>query len=301
MIAEPWDIGPGGYQLGNFPAPFLEWNDRFRDDVRCYWRGDDWKTGQLATALAGSSDIFSRNGGRATRSVNFLAAHDGFTLMDLVSYQSKHNEANGEANRDGHNENHSWNNGVEGETADPDIRRHRRDDVKALVSTLFASRGSVMLTAGDEGGRSQRGNNNAYCQDNEITWLDWKALDEELVAHTAFVSSLRRRFPVFSESGFLNGDGDVEWISLSGQPMTVGEWETPGLATLGMLLSTGDRSARRDTRLAVLFNRSRNRQLFTLPSAGGSTWRRLSAPSARRTGDDRPVVEPRSVAFFVEN
>jgi glycogen operon protein len=158
-----------------------------------------------------------------------------------------------------------------------------------------------MLTAGDEGGRSQRGNNNAYCQDNEITWLDWKALDEELVAHTAFVSSLRRRFPVFSESDFLNGDGDVEWISLSGQPMTVGEWETPGLATLGMLLSTGDRSARRDTRLAVLFNRSRNRQLFTLPSAGGSTWRRLSAPSARRTGDDTPVVEPRSVAFFVEN
>lgn len=150
MIAEPWDIGPGGYQLGNFPPPFLEWNDRVRDDLRCYWRGDDWKTGALATALAGSSDIFSRNDGRETRSVNFLAAHDGFTLIDLVSYTGKHNDANGEHNRDGHNENHSWNNGVEGETVYPTIRKRRRDDVMALISTLFATRGSIMLTAGDE-------------------------------------------------------------------------------------------------------------------------------------------------------
>ncbi|ARM89984.1 glycogen debranching enzyme GlgX 1 [Rhizobium sp. CIAT894] len=300
MIAEPWDIGPGGYQLGNFPSPFLEWNDRVRDDLRCYWRGDDWKTGSLATALAGSSDIFSRSGGTETRSVNFLAAHDGFTLTDLVSYAGKHNDANGEHNRDGHNENHSWNNGVEGETVYPSIRKRRRDDVMALISTLFATRGSIMLTAGDEGGRSQHGNNNAYCQDNEITWLDWKALDEDLVAHTAFVAGLRRRFTVFSETGFLSGNGDVEWISLSGEPMTVAEWETPSLSTLGMLLATGDSSLRgRQTRLAVLFNRSESRQLFTLPCEGEPGWRQLTPEGAKKAGA-RVTVEPRSVAFFAE-
>lgn len=300
MIAEPWDIGPGGYQLGNFPPPFLEWNDRVRDDLRCYWRGDQWKTGALATALAGSSDIFSRHDGKATRSVNFLAAHDGFTLIDLVSYAGKHNDANGEHNRDGHNENHSWNNGVEGETLYPSIRKRRIKDVMALISTLFASRGSIMLTAGDEGGRSQRGNNNAYCQDNEITWLDWKALDEDLIAHTAFVAGLRRRFTVFSETGFLSGNGDVEWISVSGEPMTVAEWETPSLPTLGMLLATGDRaSGGRRTRLAVLFNRSESRELFTLPLEGEASWRQLTPAGAKKAGP-RVTVEPRSVAFFIE-
>ncbi|MBY3422181.1 glycogen debranching protein GlgX [Rhizobium laguerreae] len=301
MIAEPWDIGPGGYQLGSFPPPFLEWNDRVRDDLRCYWRGDDWKTGALATALAGSSDIFSRNDGKETRSVNFLAAHDGFTLIDLVSYAGKHNDANGEHNRDGHNENHSWNNGVEGETVYPTIRKRRRDDVMALISTLFATRGSIMLTAGDEGGRSQHGNNNAYCQDNEITWLDWKALDGDLIAHTAFVAGLRRRFTVFSETSFLSGNGDVEWISLSGEPMSVAEWETPSLSTLSMLLSTGDRSSRgRQTRLGVLFNRSGSRQFFTLPSEGEPDWRQLTPDGVKKTGG-RAIVEPRSIAFFVEN
>jgi glycogen operon protein len=177
MIAEPWDIGPGGYQLGNFPAPFLEWNDRVRDDLRRYWRGDDNMTGDLATALAGSSPIFGRDGRTRTRSVNFLAAHDGFTLLDLVSNANKHNEANGEQNRDGHNENLSWNNGIEGATDDREILQRRRTDVMALLSTLFATRGTIMISAGDEGGRSQRGNNNAYCQDNEINWLDWTKLD----------------------------------------------------------------------------------------------------------------------------
>ncbi|MBX5047396.1 glycogen debranching protein GlgX [Rhizobium lentis] len=300
MIAEPWDIGPGGYQLGNFPSPFLEWNDRVRDDLRCYWRGDQWKTGSLATALAGSSDIFSRNDGSHTRSVNFLAAHDGFTLIDLVSYAGKHNDANGEHNRDGHNENHSWNNGVEGETLYPTIRKRRINDVMALISTLFATRGSIMLTAGDEGGRSQHGNNNAYCQDNEITWLDWKALNEDLIAHTSFVAGLRRRFAVFSETSFLSGNGDVEWISLSGEPMTVADWETPSLSTLGMLLATADQVFRgRQTRLAVLFNRSESRQLFTLPSENEPGWRQLTPEGAKKAGAS-VTVEPRSVAFFVE-
>ena len=300
MIAEPWDIGPSGYQLGNFPAPFLEWNDRARDDIRCYWRGDGWKTGSLATVLAGSSNIFSANGGTATRSVNFLAAHDGFTLMDLVSYSGKHNEANGENNRDGHNENHSWNNGVEGETVYPVIRERRKADVMALISTLFASRGSIMLTAGDEGGRTQHGNNNAYCQDNEITWVDWNLLDEDLIAHTAFVAALRRRFSVFSDLTFFSGNGDVEWISLSGEPMTTGEWETPSLSTLGMMLATRDRSSRKQTRLAVLFNRSEQHQLFTLLSTGEANWRQL-LPGETRNVAARVMVEPRSVAFFVEN
>ncbi|ULR44639.1 glycogen debranching protein GlgX [Rhizobium sp. K102] len=300
MIAEPWDIGPGGYQLGNFPPPFLEWNDRVRDDLRCYWRGDQWKTGALATALAGSSDIFARNDGKGTRSVNFLAAHDGFTLIDLVSYAGKHNDANGEHNRDGHNENHSWNNGVEGETLYPSIRKRRINDVMALISTLFATRGSIMLTAGDEGGRSQRGNNNAYCQDNEITWLDWKTLNEDLIAHTAFVAGLRRRFTVFSETDFLSGNGDVEWISVSGGPMTVAEWETPSLAVLGILLATGDRASRgKRTRLAVLFNRSESRELFTLPSEGEACWRQLT-PAGVKMAAARVTVEPRSVAFFIE-
>ncbi|MBX4951920.1 glycogen debranching protein GlgX [Rhizobium binae] len=300
MIAEPWDIGPGGYHLGNFPQPFLEWNDRVRDDLRCFWRGDQWKTGALATALAGSSDIFSRNDGKGTRSVNFLAAHDGFTLIDLVSYAGKHNHANGEHNRDGHNENHSWNNGIEGETLYPSIRKRRKNDVMALLSTLFATRGSIMLTAGDEGGRSQRGNNNAYCQDNAITWVDWKALDEDLIAHTAFVAGLRRRFTVFSETDFLSGNGDVEWISISGEPMTVAEWETPGLPTLGMLLATDDRASKgKRTRLAVLFNRSESRQLFTLPSEGEASWRQLTPVGAKKVGA-RVTVEPRSVGFFIE-
>ncbi|RDJ08836.1 glycogen debranching protein GlgX [Rhizobium grahamii] len=298
MIAEPWDIGPGGYQLGNFPVPFLEWNDRVRDNIRCYWRGDDWKTGPLATALAGSSDIFGRNGGQATRSVNFLAAHDGFTLNDLVSYNGKHNEANGEENRDGHNENHSWNNGVEGETRYPDIIRRRRDDLKALLSTLFASRGSIMLTAGDEAGRTQRGNNNAYCQDNDITWMDWAALDDELIAHTAFISGLRKRFSVFSETGFLNGNGDVEWISPSGQPMSVQQWETPNFSTLGMVLATRDEQGGKATRLAVLFNRSGGEEIFALP--GLASWRHL-APDAPKKSVTSAIVPRRSVAFYLES
>jgi glycogen operon protein len=301
MIAEPWDIGPGGYQLGNFPAPFLEWNDRVRDDTRCYWRGDDWKTGPLATALAGSSDIFSRNGGAATRSVNFLAAHDGFTLKDLVSYSGKHNEANGEENRDGHNENHSWNNGVEGETSDPEVQARRRADLMALISTLFASRGSVMLTAGDEGGRTQHGNNNAYCQDNAITWVDWTTLDEELITHTAFVATLRKRFSVFSQAGFFTGDGDVEWISSVGQPMTVREWETPNLSAFGMVLATGDRTTGKQVRLAVLFNRTHQAQDFILPASGTTAWWLLNGTGNSRKIDGAATVPPRSVAFCLEN
>ncbi|SIR01307.1 glycogen operon protein [Rhizobium sp. RU20A] len=296
LIAEPWDIGPGGYQLGNFPAPFLEWNDRARDDLRRFWRGDRGMIGQLATLLSGSSDIFSRNNGGATRSVNFVAAHDGFTLMDLVSHAHKHNEANGEDNRDGHNENHSWNNGVEGATTDPAILAARRRDVKALISTLMATRGTVMLTAGDEAGRSQRGNNNAYCQDNAITWLDWSALDTELLAHTAAISAIRSRFTVFSENTFFTGDGDVSWLTFDARPMAVSDWENPETETLTMLLATLDRQTTLKTHLAVVFNRSPFPRQFRLPSPlPGRRWADLLGDGAAGG-----LVEARAVAFVVE-
>ena len=192
MIAEPWDVGPGGYQLGNFPAGWLEWNDRFRDDVRRFWRGDTHTAGIFATRITGSSDIFT---GAVTRSVNFIAAHDGFTLADLVSYQVKHNDGNGEGNRDGHDENFSWNNGVEGATEDALVLSRRKADARALLATLFASRGTLLITAGDEFGRTQQGNNNAYAQDNAMTWIDWQNRDLELEDFVAGLAALRGNCP----------------------------------------------------------------------------------------------------------
>ncbi|WP_288483310.1 glycogen debranching protein GlgX [uncultured Novosphingobium sp.] len=218
LIAEPWDVGPGGYQLGAFPPHWLEWNDRFRDDVRRFWRGDG-SIGALATGLAGSSDVF----GADCRSINFLAAHDGFTLADMLAYAERHNHANGEDNRDGHGENVSWNNGVEGPSDDPAVLARRQAAVRALLSTLFASTGTVMLTAGDEFGRSQQGNNNAYAQDNPVTWVDWAGRDlalEDYVAGLARWRAERRRwFTQFPQAG--------QWLSRHG-PMTVADWEAAG-------------------------------------------------------------------------
>ncbi|MUO78310.1 glycogen debranching protein GlgX [Agrobacterium vitis] len=295
MIAEPWDIGPGGYQLGNFPSPFLEWNDRARDTMRRFWRGDDGLTGEMATVLAGSSDMFSRNGNTHTRSVNLIAAHDGFTLHDLVSYAHKHNEANGEDNRDGHSDNHSWNNGTEGETNDTDILAARKRDCIALLSTLFASKGWVMLTAGDEGGRSQRGNNNAYCQDNAITWLDWAVLDADLVAHTGRLAALRRRFPALTDPTFFTGNGDVSWIDASGLPMSVETWQNPQARFLGLLVATPDRSTGHDTRLAILINRG-EACAINLPASTDGGWREVFSDAAV----SELVMEPHHVTFLVE-
>lgn len=230
LIAEPWDIGPGGYQLGRFPAPFLEWNDRYRDDVRRFWRGDEGTVGALATRLAGSSDVF---GGAASRTVNFLAAHDGFTLANLVAHETRHNAANGEQNRDGHGENFSWNNGVEGASDDPGILAARRRDVMALLSILFASRGTIMLTAGDEFGRSQRGNNNAYCQDNALSWLDWDGRDRVLEGHAIQLAQLRATHAALRDPAFL-GDGDVDWLTAEGGRMTETDWHDPARGTLQM-------------------------------------------------------------------
>lgn len=218
MIAEPWDIGPGGYQLGNFPENWLEWNDCYRDDVRRFWRGDG-AANVLATRMAGSSDIF---GGKC-RSVNFLAAHDGFTLADTVAYEHRHNHANGENNRDGHGENFSWNCGVEGPTGDSAVLARRASMLRAMLGTLFASTGTIMLTAGDEFGRSQGGNNNAYCQDFPI---DWSARDIALEDYVAALSAQRAQSGD-AMAGFPEGG---TWTDTAGKPLTAGEWEGPGLA-----------------------------------------------------------------------
>lgn len=297
LIAEPWDIGPGGYQLGNFPAGFLEWNDRFRDDVRLFWRGDPGRLGAFATALCGSSNIFQRDGATRTRSVNFVAAHDGFTLMDLVSYGRKHNEANGENNRDGHNDNHSWNNGAEGETGDAAVRTARQRDAMALLSTLFVSKGAVLLTAGDEGGRSQHGNNNAYCQDNAITWLDWSALDAELVAHTAALAAIRRRFDAFTDTAFLTGRGDVEWLRPDGLPMQTGDWDNPLASSFVMLLTSRDTLDDSKVRLAVCVNRGRQAVFLALPSPGSGNWHSLLSRSGGPAGE----IAPRSIDILIEH
>lgn len=219
MIAEPWDIGPGGYQLGNFPPDWLEWNDRYRDDVRRFWRGDG-SAGTLATRLMGSGDVFDT----PTRSVNFLAAHDGFTLADLVAYVDRHNHANGEDNRDGHGDNLSWNHGVEGRSDDPAVIAARDADLRALLATLFATRGVIQLTAGDEFGRTQRGNNNAYAQDNAIGWVDWAARDVALEEYVAALATWRAARPAVSDPAI---PAHADWFALDGTPMTPAAWEDP--------------------------------------------------------------------------
>ncbi len=215
MIAEPWDLA--AYELGRFPAPWLEWNDRYRDDVRRFWRGDG-SAGALATRLAGSSDVF---GDTATRSVSFVAAHDGFTLADLVSHAERHNHANGEDNRDGHAHEIAWNNGVEGASDDPAVVARRTADVRALLTTLFATRGTIMLTAGDEFGRTQAGNNNAYAQDNAATWLDWEGRDRALEAFVADLAAIRRACPTIRDPAIRH---DARWFRLDGTAMTAADW-----------------------------------------------------------------------------
>ncbi|WP_153505800.1 glycogen debranching protein GlgX [Cumulibacter manganitolerans] len=234
LIAEPWDIGEGGYQVGNFPPLWTEWNGKYRDTVRDFWRGEPATLGEFASRLTGSSDLYAHNGRRPAASINFVTAHDGFTLRDLVSYNEKHNEANGEGNQDGESHNRSWNSGAEGPTDDPEVRELRERRSRNFIATLMLSQGVPMLLHGDELGRTQQGNNNAYCQDNELTWVDWSAVDEDLLAFTSALTKLRHEHPIFRRRRFFDGhpepddkgnvERDIAWLTPSGDEMTEADW-----------------------------------------------------------------------------
>ena len=269
LIAEPWDLGMDGYRLGRFPPGWSEWNDRFRDDVRAFWLTGEAGIGALAQRLAGSSEVFRHDGRLPQAGINFITAHDGFTLRDLVSYRHKHNAANGENNRDGHSHNFSSNCGVEGDSDDPVVNECRRRLQRALLATLFAAQGVPMLQGGDEIGRTQQGNNNAYCQDNPLTWLDWARVDSELFDFTAGLIALRKRLPHLRRRAWLTGRStayghrDVIWQHAEGREMRQDDWQaTPSGVqqnTLGCLL---DDAA---GKLLLLFNRSADAQNFVLP------------------------------------
>ncbi len=246
LIAEPWDLGEGGYQVGGFPVGWTEWNGKYRDVIRDYWKGEGGLIGELAYRVSGSSDLYEHSGRKPYASVNFVTAHDGFTLRDLVTYNEKHNEANLDENRDGESHNRSWNCGVEGPTDDPEVRALRNRQIRNFLTTLMVSQGVPMLLAGDESGRTQRGNNNAYCQDNEITWHDWalNQEDQDLLAFTRALIELRRTHRVFRRRSFfqdrsIRGDGvrDIVWLDPNGSEMTEQQWRESYARTLGVFLS----------------------------------------------------------------
>jgi isoamylase len=288
LIAEPWDCGPGGYQVGRFSPGWAEWNDRYRDTVRAFWRGDPGRISELASRLTGSADLFDRRGRKPWASVNFLTAHDGFTLNDLVSFNDKHNEANGEENRDGHSNNLSANHGVEGPTNDPAILDIRFRQMRNMLATLLLSRGTPMLVAGDEFARTQHGNNNAYCQDNEISWIDWGAMEgdrADLARFTRRVIAIRRALPMLRRGRFLSGRldeelgvKDVTWLTPAGDEMTSAHWEDANARSFGVMLDgraqeSGIRRIGTDATLLLLLNAHDSGVQFNLPSAaGGQEW-----------------------------
>ena len=281
LIAEPWDLGEGGYQVGNFPVGWTEWNAKYRDAVRAYWKGDGGLIGDLAYRLTGSSDLYAHNGRRPNASINFVTAHDGFTLRDLVSYEQKHNQANGEGNRDGENHNQSWNCGVEGDTDDPAILALRARQKRNLLATLLLSQGVPMLVAGDEMGRTQRGNNNAYCQDNRTSWVNWslRSEDRQLLEFVREVAALRRGHPAFRRRSFFPAHGlrdglrNILWFDPDGLEMGDEEWRMGFARCLGMYLSgenmgETDRQGRPvvDDDFLLLINAHHEEIPFLLPS-----------------------------------
>ncbi|PKI90736.1 glycogen debranching enzyme GlgX [Actinomycetales bacterium SN12] len=290
LIAEPWDIGPGGYQVGNFPPQWSEWNGKYRDTVRDFWRGEPQALGEFASRLTGSADLYEHSGRRPVASVNFITAHDGFTLRDLVSYAEKHNEANGEDNNDGESHNRSDNLGVEGHTDDPDVNRRRAMRQRNMLATLLLSQGVPMISHGDELGRTQDGNNNGYAQDNEITWIDWEAADLPLVEFTAALTRLRALHPTFRRSRFFDGkpvrveEGspvpDIEWLRPDGRTMQPEDWESGFGLSIGMFLNgrgirEKDRQGRPvdDVNFLVYFNSGDESVDVVLPDARhGATW-----------------------------
>ncbi len=287
LIAEPWDVGEGGYQVGNFPPLWSEWNGKYRDTVRDYWRGTDQTLGEFGNRLTGSSDLYEMTGRRPYASINFVTAHDGFTLRDLVSYNDKHNDANGENNNDGTNDNRSWNCGVEGPTGDPAINALRSRQQRNFLTTLLLSIGVPMICGGDELGRMQRGNNNAYCQDNEISWFDWEKVDDELSAFVSRMIHFRRDHAVFQRRRWFAGRslrgaeaGDIGWFKPDGQLMSEDDWRSGFARTLGVFLNgkaipTPDSHGEPivDDSFYILFNAHYEAMAFTLPTCPwGDRW-----------------------------
>jgi glycogen operon protein len=290
LIAEPWDVGEGGYQVGNFPPLWSEWNGKYRDVMRDYWRGTDSLIDDLASRFTGSSDLYALTGRSPTASINFITAHDGFTLRDLVSYNEKHNEANGEENRDGADDNRSWNCGVEGPTDREDVNRLRARQQRNFMTTLLLSIGVPMICGGDEIGHTQHGNNNAYCQDNEISWFDWENVDAELFAFVARIIRFRKEHPNFRRRRWFAGRpmhgseaGDVGWFKPDGNVMTDQDWQTGYARSLGVFLN-GDAIQTPDTRgepitddsFYLLFNAHYESITFKLPTCPwGDRWTRV--------------------------
>jgi isoamylase len=304
LIAEPWDVGEGGYQAGNFPILWNEWNGRFRDTVRSFARGERRVVGDLGYRLTGSSDLFEDDGRHPHASVNFVTAHDGFTLRDLVSYERKHNEANGENNSDGVDENLSQNCGVEGDSKDERILAKRRTVARSMLATLFVSQGVPMLEMGDELWRTQRGNNNPYCHDSELTWVDWRMTGDAraMLVATRALAELRKRHPVFRRRQFLRGDlvpggkcKDIVWLTRDGTEMTAEHWANPPTATIAFRLDgaavdsapAASEAAPNDDSFLVLMNGERETMRFALPPAAlGKAWQVVVEPSeGLRVGD----------------
>ncbi|HOV03243.1 MAG TPA: glycogen debranching protein GlgX [Kaistiaceae bacterium] len=322
LIMEPWDVGYGGYRLGGFPPGQAEWNDRYRDTVRRFWRGDGGMAPEFATRIAGSADFFDRNGRRPWASINFVAAHDGLTLADSVAFATKHNEANGEENRDGHSENFSANYGVEGPTTDPEIRAVRNRQRRNLMATLLLSQGTPMIHAGDEIGNGQGGNNNAYAQDNSTGWVDWGGLhtDADFLAFVRRLAAFRRDNKAVRQSRFLHGNcragediKDIQWIAPDGREMGRDGWSNPGLRCLAVVLRTAADAPAYDiveSPVMIVVNASAEATRFVMPAASpGHVWKMEIDTT---TADGAPAIavplgsraslamEPRSLAVFVE-
>jgi glycogen operon protein len=290
LIAEPWDLGPGGYQVGNFPPQWTEWNGKYRDTVRDFWRSEPATLDEFAYRLTGSADLYEHTARRPVASINFVTAHDGFTLHDLVSYNEKHNEANGEDNNDGESHNRSWNCGVEGPTDDPEITALRARQQRNFLTTLLLSQGVPMISHGDELGRTQGGNNNGYCQDNEITWIDWANADEDLLEFTRTVSALRAAHPVFRRRRFFSGKpvgrrgagglSDIAWFAPDGDEMTGEDWGSGFAKSVAVFLNgqgIPDRDVRgqpvTDDSFLLCFNAHHEAIEFTLPPKEfGTAW-----------------------------
>jgi isoamylase len=306
LIAEPWDVGEGGYQVGNFPALWSEWNGKYRDTVRDFWRGEPATLGEFASRITGSADLYEHSGRRPVASINFVTAHDGFTLADLVSYNEKHNDANGEDNNDGESHNRSWNCGVEGPTDDPEVLGLRARQQRNFIASLLLSQGVPMLLHGDEMGRTQQGNNNGYCQDSELTWINWDSIDQPLIEFTAAVNALRAKHPTFRRSRFfdgrpvLRGEGerlpDIVWLDPSGETMKPEAWDSGFGRSVGVFLNGHgiqgkDSRGRRitDVNFLLFFNAHDDTVKFTLPADEYAPAWDVIIDTAGQNADTQPV------------